>query len=73
MLGSRIVALDFDPQPGYWQSANGIALVQQASEYARQGATSLSIETLYSAIRPGEAPSSLRTCAFHASKSPAPR
>jgi hypothetical protein len=56
MLGSRIVALDFDPQPGYWQSANGIALVQQASEYARQGATSLSIETLYSAIRPGEAP-----------------
>src|ERR1039458_4304090 len=39
MLGSRIVALDFDPQPGYWQSANGIALVQQASEYARQAAT----------------------------------
>jgi hypothetical protein len=56
MLGSRIVALDFDPQPGYWQSADGIALVRQAAEYARQGATGLSIEMLYSAIRPSEAP-----------------
>jgi len=56
MLGSRIMALDFDPQPGYWQSADGIALVQQSAEYARQGATDLSVETLFSAIRPGEPP-----------------
>jgi hypothetical protein len=56
MLGSRIVALDFDPVAGYWQSADGIALIQQAAEYARQGATDLTVETLFSAIRPGEPP-----------------
>jgi hypothetical protein len=56
MLGSRVVALDFDPQPGYWQSAEGIALIQQAAGYARQGATDFSVETLFSAIRPGEPP-----------------
>jgi hypothetical protein len=54
--GSRIVALDFDPQPGYWQSADGIALVRQAAEYARHGATRFTVETLFSAIRPGEPP-----------------
>jgi len=57
MLGSRIVALDFDSEPGYWDSSDGIALIHQAAEYARQGAIGLSVETLYSAIRPGEAPS----------------
>ena len=56
MLGSRIVALDFDPEPGYWQSADGIALIQQAAEYSRQGATEFTIEALFSAIRPGEPP-----------------
>ena len=56
MLGSRIVALDFDPQPGYWQSKDGIALVRQAAMYARQGAAVFSVETLYSVIRPGEPP-----------------
>jgi glycosyl hydrolase family 42 (putative beta-galactosidase) len=56
MLGSRIVALDFDPQPGYWQSGDGIALVRQAARYARAGATELSVEMLFSAIRPGEPP-----------------
>jgi hypothetical protein len=56
MLGSRIVALDFDPQPGYWQSKDGIALVRQTAMYARQGAASFSVETLDSAIRPDEPP-----------------
>ncbi len=56
MLGSRIVALDFDPQPDYWQSGDGIALVRQAALYARQGAAAFSVETLYSAIRPNEPP-----------------
>jgi hypothetical protein len=56
MTGSRIVALDFNPQPDYWQSGDGIQLVQQSAEYARQGATEVSIETQYSAIRPGESP-----------------
>jgi hypothetical protein len=54
--GSRIVALDFDPMPGYWESADGIALVHEAAEYARQGAVDFSIETLFSALRPGEPP-----------------
>jgi hypothetical protein len=56
MLGSRIVALDFDPEPGYWQSEDGISLIHQAAEYARQGAADFSVETLFSAIRPGEPP-----------------
>jgi len=37
MAGSRIVALDFDPAPGYWKSTDGISLIQQSADYARQG------------------------------------
>ena len=67
MMGSRIVALDFDPEPGYWQSQDGIALVQQCADYASQGATTFSVETQFSTIRPGE------TAADHrASAQPAP-
>jgi hypothetical protein len=55
-LSTRIVALDFDPLPGYWDSADGIDLVKLAARYAGLGATELSIETLYSAIRPEEVP-----------------
>lgn len=54
--GSRIVCLDFQPAAGYWQSQDGLALIRQAAGYARQGAASLSIETLYSVLRPNEAP-----------------
>ncbi len=56
MLGSRVVALDFSPEPGYWQSDDGIALIRQSAEFARQGATDFSIETLFSTLRPGEPP-----------------
>ncbi len=56
MQGSRVVALDFDPEPRYWQSSDGIALIRQAALYASQGATSLSVELQFSAIRPGETP-----------------
>jgi hypothetical protein len=56
MLGSRIVALDFDPQPGYWQSQDGIALIRQSALYASQGATQFTIEMSFSAMRPGELP-----------------
>jgi hypothetical protein len=56
MAGSRIVALDFDPDPGYWESKDGNALIRQAAVYASQGATSFSIEALFSVIRPGEPP-----------------
>ncbi|MGD0548341.1 MAG: beta-galactosidase, partial [Terracidiphilus sp.] len=49
--------LDFVPQPGYWQSQDGIALVRQSALYASQGATYFNIETQYATLRPGEAPS----------------
>ena len=55
MMGSRIVALGFDPEPGYWQSEDGVALIRQSANYARRGAD-LSVETLFSVIRPGEPP-----------------
>jgi Beta-galactosidase len=53
---SRIVALDFEPTAGYWESRDGIALIRQAADYASQGPTHLSVELLYSAIRPNESP-----------------
>ena len=56
LSGSRIVALDFDPQPGYWDSPDGISLISQAAEYARQGATSFWLEMLFSTLKPGEYP-----------------
>jgi len=56
MQGSRVVALDFDPEPGYWQSPDGIALIKQAALYASQGSTELSVELQFSTIRPGETP-----------------
>jgi hypothetical protein len=56
LQGSRVVALDFDPEQGYWQSSDGIALTRQAALYASQGATMFSVELQFSAIRPGEAP-----------------
>ena len=54
--GSRIVCLDFQPTPGYWQSQAGIALIRQSARYARQGSTNLSVEMLFSALRPNEPP-----------------
>lgn len=54
--GSRVVALDFDPKPGYWDSTDGISLIRAAADYARNGATEFSIEAQYSTLRPGEAP-----------------
>ena len=56
MPGSRIVCLDFQPPAGYWESQDGLALIRQSAEYARQGSTSLSIETLFSVLRPNEPP-----------------
>jgi len=56
MAGTRSVALDFDPDPGYWESKDGLALIRQAADYASQGAIGFSIEALFSVIRPGEPP-----------------
>jgi Beta-galactosidase len=54
--GSRIVCLDFQPAADYWQSKDGMALIRESAGYARQGATKLSVEVLYSVIRPSEPP-----------------
>ena len=54
--GSRIVCLDFQPLAGYWESQDGLALIRQSADYARQGSISLSIETLFSVLRPNEPP-----------------
>ena len=56
MAGSRIVALDFDPTPGYWETPNGQTLIQRSAAYACQSAVSFSTEALYSVIRPNEQP-----------------
>ena len=56
MLGARIVMLDFEPEPGYWESPGGIALIRAAANYARQGATAFWLDTLFSTLKPGETP-----------------
>ncbi len=56
MLGARVVMLDFEPEAGYWESADGIALIRAAAGYARQGATAFWVDTLFSTLRPGETP-----------------
>lgn len=56
MLGSRFVVLDFEPEPGYWESADGTALIREAADYARQGSISFWLETLFSLVKPGEPP-----------------
>ena len=54
--GARYVMLDFDPQPGYWDSTAGIALIRESAAYARQGATHFWIETGSSFLEAGEKP-----------------
>lgn len=55
-IASRIVMLDFEPVPDYWESADGITLVRAAARYARQGAAAFSVEALFSTIKAGEIP-----------------
>jgi hypothetical protein len=54
LLGARCVFLNFEPEPGYWDSLDGQALVRAAAEHARQGATVLRIEMSHATIHPGE-------------------
>ena len=56
MAGSRIVALPFLPEPGYWASSDGSKLIHAAAQYAMQGATNLQLEVQYASLRPGERP-----------------
>jgi hypothetical protein len=54
--GGRIVCLDFQPAAGYWKGQDGMALIRESAGYARQGATSVSVDTLFSVLRPNEPP-----------------
>jgi hypothetical protein len=54
--GSRLVMLDFEPEPGYWESPDGTLLIHEAARYARHGAATFWIETLFSTLKPGEFP-----------------
>ena len=54
MLGSRIVLLDFEPEPGYWESPDGLMLIRESAAHARQGATSFWVEAPFSTIKPDE-------------------
>lgn len=65
----HMVMLDFEPNAGYWESTDGVALVRQAADYARQGAIRFWIETLYSAIRPDES----AQITIHLDNAPAPQ
>ncbi len=51
---SRMVLLDFEPMPGFWESADGVSLIAQSAAYARQGVTALSLEMPFSTLKPGE-------------------
>jgi len=54
MLGARVVLLDFEPEPGYWESADGLSLIRQCAQYARQGATAFWLEMPSSTARSDE-------------------
>jgi hypothetical protein len=54
--GSRSVFLDFEPEPGYWESADGISLVRAAANHALRGPTVFTTELMFTTIRPGETP-----------------
>ena len=56
MPDTRVVALPFDPAPGYWSSPDGVGLIHTAASYAAAGPVRFSIEVEYSALRPDEAP-----------------
>lgn len=56
LLGTRCVLLNFEPEPGYWASPAGIALVRAAAEYASQGASLLWIELGNATFAEGETP-----------------
>jgi hypothetical protein len=54
--GARVVALPFTAADGFWDSADGKALLRTSAQYAMAGATNFSVELQYNALRPGETP-----------------
>ena len=55
-LGARCVMLNFEPEPGYWSTSDGVTLIREAAEYARQGANLLWVEMQNATLAPGEIP-----------------
>jgi hypothetical protein len=56
LLGARCVMLNFEPEPGYWSSADGVSLIRSAAEQARQGATIFWVEMPNATLAEGELP-----------------
>ena len=56
LLGSRIVMLGFEPEPGYWASPGALDVLREAAEYARQGATVFRVEMQNATVLAGEIP-----------------
>jgi hypothetical protein len=55
-LGARIVMLGFEPESGYWSSADALGLLRQAADYALQGATLFRVEMQNVTLLAGEIP-----------------
>ena len=55
-LGSRVVMLNFEPEPGYWTSPGALTVLREAAEYARQGATAFRVEMQNATLLAGEIP-----------------
>ena len=56
LFGARCVMLNFEPEPGYWDSSAGLALIRAAAQHARRGATLLWVEVPNATIADGETP-----------------
>jgi hypothetical protein len=56
LLGSRVVMLGFEPEPGYWSAPAAVAVVREAADYARQGATAFRVEMQNATVLAGEFP-----------------
>jgi hypothetical protein len=54
--GARVVSLCFEPQPGYWASADGVALIRWSAAHAARGAVRLWLEPTHATLVPGEPP-----------------
>jgi hypothetical protein len=56
LLSARVVMLGFEPERGYWPSAGALAVMRQAADYARQGATVFRVEMQNATVLAGEIP-----------------
>jgi hypothetical protein len=56
LLGSRVVMLGFEPEPGYWSSPGALDVLRTSADYARQGATAFRVEMQNATLLSGEIP-----------------